>query len=112
MKALGERNPKLRDTFESVDFVQFTTSRENAEILRQPVELFSAKPLNDVSPDILGDAYEWILGYFAPQKAKEGEVYMAREVIRLVVETLDPQAGESVYDPACGSGGGQAVSIW
>ena len=112
MKALGERNPKLRDTFESVDFVQFTTSRENAEILRQPVELFSAKPLNDVSPDILGDAYEWILGYFALQKAKEGEVYTAREVIRLIVETLDPQARESIYDPASGSGGGQAVSIW
>jgi type I restriction enzyme M protein len=105
MKALAERNPELKDVFENVDFVQFTTNRENAEILRQLVELFSAKPLNHVSPDILGDAYEWILKYFAPQKAKEGEVYTAREVIELIVEMLDPQVGEGVYDPACGSGG-------
>src|SRR3972149_4146578 len=105
MKILAERNQELKDVFENVDFVQFTTNRENAEILRQLVELFSAKSLNHVSPDLLGDAYEWILKYFAPQKAKEGEVYTAREVIKLIVEMLDPKVGESVYDPACGSGG-------
>ena len=66
-------------------FVQFTSNRENVEILRQLVELFSAKPLHHVSPDILGDAYEWILKYFAPQKAKEGEIYTPREVIKLLV---------------------------
>ena len=105
MKVLAERNQELKDVFENVDFVQFTTNRENAEILRQLVELFSAKSLNHVSPDLLGDAYEWILKYFAPQKAKEGEVYTAREVIKLIVEMLDPKVGEGVYDPACGSGG-------
>jgi len=45
------------------------------------------------------------LKYFAPQKAKEGEVYTAREVIKLIVEMLNPKTGESIYDPACGSGG-------
>ncbi|MGB9628024.1 MAG: type I restriction-modification system subunit M [Thermodesulfobacteriota bacterium] len=110
MKILAERNPELKDVFENVDFVQFTTNRENAEILRQLVELFSEKSLNHVSPDILGDAYEWILKYFAPQKAKEGEVYTAREVIKLMVEILDPKPGEWVYDPACGSGGMLIVS--
>jgi type I restriction enzyme M protein len=105
MKTLADRNPELKDVFENVDFVQFTTNRENAEILRQLVELFSSKSLQYVSPDILGDAYEWILRYFAPQKAKEGEVYTPREVIHLMVEMLSPEPGESVYDPACGSGG-------
>jgi len=104
-KAIAERNPNLRVIFENVDFLQFTQSYENAEILRQLFELFSTYSLEHVSPDILGDAYEWILRYFAPQKAKEGEVYTPREVIRLMVEMLDPQPGESVYDPACGSGG-------
>jgi type I restriction enzyme M protein len=111
MKTLAEGNPELKDVFENVDFVQFTTNRENAEILRQLVELFSEKSLNHVSPDILGDAYEWILKYFAPQKAKEGEVYTAREVIKLIVEMLDPKPGERVYDPACGSGGMLIVSF-
>lgn len=105
MKTLAEKNPELRSVFENIDFVQFTTSRENAEVLRQLIELFSEKSLQHVSTDILGDAYEWILRYFAPQKAKEGEVYTAREIIKLIVEMLDPKPGESVYDPACGSGG-------
>lgn len=105
MKTLAEQNPELRDIFENVDFVQFTNNRENAEILRQLVELFSAQPLHYVSPDILGDAYEWILRYFAPQKAKEGEVYTPREVINLLVQILEPKPDESVYDPASGSAG-------
>ena len=105
MKVLAEKNPELRGVFENIDFVQFTTSRENAEVLRQLVELLSEKSLHYVSPDILGDAYEWILKYFAPQKAKEGEVYTAREVIKLTVMMLSPKPNESVYDPACGSGG-------
>jgi len=105
LKTIAERNTELRDVIDRADFIQFTTSRENFEILRQLVELFSSKKLHYVSPDIMGDAYEWILMYFAPQKAKEGEVYTPREVIQLLIEMLDPQPHEKVYDPACGSGG-------
>jgi len=105
LKVIAERNPELKDVVDSVDFIQFAGSRENAEILRQLVELFSEKKLNHVSADVLGDAYEWILKYFAPTKAKEGEIYTPREVIKLLIEILDPKPLESVYDPAAGSGG-------
>ena len=105
LKAIADKNPELKDVVDSVDFVQFASSRENAETLRQLVELFSEKKLNHVSADVLGDAYEWILRYFAPSKAKEGEIYTPREVIKLLIEILDPKPMESVYDPACGSGG-------
>jgi type I restriction enzyme M protein len=105
LKVIAERNPELKDVVDSVDFIQFTSSRENAEILRQLVELFSEKKLNHVSADVLGDAYEWILKYFAPTKAKEGEIYTPREVIKLLIEILDPKPLENVYDPAAGSGG-------
>jgi type I restriction enzyme M protein len=105
LKVIAERNPELKDVVDSVDFVQFAGSRENAEILRQLVELFSERKLQHVSADILGDAYEWILRYFAPTKAKEGEIYTPREVIRLLIEILDPKPMEGVYDPACGSAG-------
>ncbi len=105
LKTIADLNPDLKIIFDSVDFIQFTSSRENTEILRQLVELFSEKKLNHVSADILGDAYEWILRYFAPAKAKEGEIYTPREVIKLLIEILDPKPLETVYDPACGSGG-------
>jgi type I restriction enzyme M protein len=105
LKVIAERNTELKDVVDSVDFIQFAGSRENAEILRQLVELFSERKLQHVSADVLGDAYEWILRYFAPTKAKEGEIYTPREVIRLLIEVLDPKPLESVYDPAAGSGG-------
>ncbi len=105
IKSLADLNPTLKETFQQFDFSDFTRNPENNEILRQLVELFSSYSFENVSPDILGDAYEWILRYFAPQKAKEGEVFTPREVIQLMVELLDPQEGESVYDPAAGSSG-------
>jgi type I restriction enzyme M protein len=102
---IADRNPELKDVIDSVDFLDFARSGENTEILRQLFELFSERKLEHVSPDVLGDAYEWILRYFAPTKAKEGEIYTPREVIQLLMEILDPKPEESVYDPACGSGG-------
>lgn len=105
LKVLAENNPDLQGVVDRADFIRFAESRENLEILRQLVELFSERRLYDVSPDILGDAYEWVLRYFAPEKAKEGEIYTPREVVKLLVEILDPKAGEGVYDPCCGSGG-------
>jgi type I restriction enzyme M protein len=105
LKVLAELNPEMKDVLDNADFIQFTSNIENSEILRQLVELFSEKKLHHVSPDILGDAYEWILRFFAPDKAKEGEVYTPREVIKLIVEILKPEPGKSVYDPTSASNG-------
>ena len=105
MKKIAEMNPELRGVFNSVEFISFTTNRENLQILHQLMEIFSEINLGTVSSDVLGDAYEWILRYFAPLKAKEGEVYTPREVIKLLVRIVAPTPGEEVYDPAVGSGG-------
>lgn len=111
MKEIADRNEDLRDVFTQFDFVQFTRSQENNEILRQLFELFSSYSLENASADILGDAYEFILRHFAPEKAKEGEVYTPREVVEVMVKMLDPQPGESVYDCALGSGG-MLIKTW
>lgn len=60
----------------------------------------------DYPNDLMGDAYEIMLKRFADDsKAQAGEFYTPRAVVRLLVNILDPKPGESVYDPACGSGG-------
>jgi type I restriction enzyme M protein len=105
LKKLAELNPDYQDIFSQFDFHQFTSNPENTIILNQLVELFSKFSFKEISGDILGDAYEWILKYFAPTKAKEGEVYTPREVIRLMIEILDPKPEKSIYDPALGSAG-------
>ena len=109
---VAKLNPELDGVINRVDFLEFARNQENRELLRQLVELFNKYDLGseEVSPDILGDAYEHILMRFAPQKAKEGEIYTPREVIKLMVEILDPKPGESVYDPCCGSGGMLIIS--
>lgn len=60
-----------------------------------------------VSSDILGDAYEYLIGKFADitKRKKAGEFYTPRSVVRMMVSILDPKPGESIYDPACGTGG-------
>jgi len=104
---IAKLNKELQGVIDRVDFLEFARNQENRELLRQLVELFNQYDLSNehVSPDVLGDAYEHILMKFAPEKAKEGEIYTPREVIKLLVNILDPKPGESVYDPCCGSGG-------
>ncbi len=79
------------------------------ELLKDLIEGFSAIPLGNraVSTDALGDAYEYLVGKFADvtRRNKAGEFYTPRSVVRMMVEILDPKEGESIYDPACGTGG-------
>jgi type I restriction enzyme M protein len=79
------------------------------EILKDLLEGLSAVSLGNkaVGTDVLGDAYEYLIGRFADvtKRKKAGEFYTPRSVVRMMVELLNPKAGESIYDPACGTGG-------
>ena len=69
-------------------FAQYTLGRENAD------------------PDLLGNAYEYLIKHFADlTNKKAGEFYTPRSVVHLLGLILDPHEGESIYDPACGTGG-------
>jgi len=76
--------------------------------IRDLIEHLSIQKLGnkDYPADLMGDAYEILLKKFADDsKAKAGEFYTPRPVVSLLVRILDPKPGETVYDPACGSGG-------
>lgn len=77
-------------------------------LLKDLIEHFSALRLgnDDATGDIIGDAYEYLIKKFADSaNNKAGEFYTPRSIVRLMVELLDPQPGETIYDPACGTGG-------
>lgn len=58
------------------------------------------------SADVMGDAYEFLIKQFADDSKKNaGEFYTPRSIVKLLVMLLAPKAGETVYDPACGTGG-------
>jgi len=77
-------------------------------LLRDLIEHFSRINLGNqaAQADILGQAYEYLIKKFADATNKKaGEFYTPRTVVRLMVNILDPKEGESIYDPACGTGG-------
>lgn len=78
------------------------------ELLRDLIEHFSSINLGNsaAQSDILGQSYEYLIKKFADlTNKKAGEFYTPRSVVRLMVNILDPKEGESIYDPACGTGG-------
>ncbi|MEE4382793.1 MAG: class I SAM-dependent DNA methyltransferase [Pseudomonadales bacterium] len=108
MREIERANPqRLYRTFGSADW----SNREKFtdELLKDLIESFSRFSLGNraVGTDVLGDAYEYLIGKFADvtRRNKAGEFYTPRSVVRMMVELLDPQEGESIYDPACGTGG-------
>lgn len=72
------------------------------------IEHFSQYDLanENVDPDMLGQAYEYLIKHFADlTNKKAGEFYTPRSVVHLLGLILDPHEGETIYDPACGTGG-------
>lgn len=60
----------------------------------------------NMSHDVLGGAYEYLLKRFSDGSGtRAGQFFTPREVVELIIELLDPENHESVYDPTCGSGG-------
>jgi len=94
---------ELRKLIDKVGLSTLAGKEDLRPILVDLIELFSKYDFSQVDYDIIGDAYQWILSYFAPTKAKEGETYTPREVIKLMVKLMDPEDGSVIVDPACGS---------
>jgi type I restriction enzyme M protein len=54
----------------------------------------------------MGAAYEYLIKYFADSAGKKGgEFYTPAEVVRMMVQIIEPQEGMTINDPTCGSGG-------
>ncbi len=82
--------------------------RLSDELLNNLIDHFSRYNLSNisVSADVLGNAYEYLIKHFADlTNKKAGEFYTPRSVVHLMTKIIDPKENESIYDPACGTGG-------
>lgn len=88
---------------------QWTNKRRlSDEKLIDLIEHFSEMNLTvkNVPHDLMGDGYEYLINKFADDSGHTAaEFYTNRTVVELMTRITDPQPGESVYDPTCGSGG-------
>ena len=111
LEALEDANvDELQDVLKGINFNRKIGQRTlDDDTLANFVQNFEKIPLRDENfefPDLLGAAYEYLIKYFADSAGKKaGEFYTPADVVRVVVEILDPQPGMSVYDPTVGSGG-------
>lgn len=113
LAALEDANlDKLEGVLKSINFNR-SIGKNNKQItdedLRELIREFNKKNLTDDNlefPDLMGAAYEYLIKFFADSAGKKaGEFYTPNEVVRLLVNILEPKADAEIYDPTVGSGG-------
>lgn len=107
MRCIERANP---DTLHGIfgDAQWTNKDRLSDALLKDLIEHFSSLNLDNqhCRADVLGQAYEYLIKKFADlTNKKAGEFYTPRSVVSLIVRILAPKAGDTVYDPACGTGG-------
>ena len=107
MRAIERANPEsLTGIFGDASW----TNKERLPdaTLKNLVEHFSSQTLSvaRVPEDELGNAYEYLIKKFADDSGHTAaEFYTNRTVVHLMTRLVDPQPGEAIYDPTCGTGG-------
>ena len=112
-KIEDENKEKLEGVFRNIDFnseAALGRTRQRNDRLKNLLNDF-ADPRLDLRPsrvghlDVIGNAYEYLIGRFAAGAGKKaGEFYTPPEVSILLAKLVDPQPGDRICDPACGSG--------
>lgn len=111
LEALEDANVNaLQDVLKHINFNRKIGQRSlDDDTLANFIQNFEKIPLKDENfefPDLLGAAYEYLIKYFADSAGKKaGEFYTPADVVRTMVEIVEPQPHMSIYDPTAGSGG-------
>jgi type I restriction enzyme M protein len=107
LRAIETANPdKLYGIFGDAQWTN--KDRLSDAMLRDLIEHFSTLDLTltNLPEDELGQGYEYLIKKFADDSGHTAaEFYTNRTVVHLMTEMLEPQQGETVYDPTCGTGG-------
>jgi type I restriction enzyme M protein len=104
---------KLEGVFRNIDFNSESNlgqTKDRNKRLKNLIEDFAVpqldlRPSNTGTHDIIGNTYEYLISRFASDAGKKGgEFYTPSEVAILLSKLIQPQKGNRIYDPACGSG--------
>lgn len=106
-QAIETANPeRLRGVFGSAPWTDKAQMADGT--LKNLIEHFSKHTLSlaNVPEDELGNGYEYLIKQFADDSGHTAqEFYTNRTLVHLMAQMLEPRAGESIYDPTCGTGG-------
>lgn len=106
-----ENKTKLRGVFKNIDFnseAVLGSTKERNTMLKNLLEDFKDLdlcPSRLVGDDVIGNAYEYMIGNFASDAGKKGgEFFTPAEVSELLARLVKPEENDRIYDPTCGSG--------
>lgn len=111
LAAIEDANPNtLQDVLKGINFNKKIGQKPlDDEVLVELIQNFDGIPLRNEDfefPDLLGAAYEYLIKFFADSAGKKGgEFFTPPEVVRTLVQLIEPAEGMSIYDPCVGSGG-------
>lgn len=105
--AIEAANPeRLRGVFGNANWTDKAQIPDST--LKNLIEHFSRHDLTlaAVPEDELGNGYEYLIKKFADDSGHTAqEFYTNRTLVHLMAQMLEPQSGETIYDPTCGTGG-------
>jgi len=106
-----ENKTKLRGVFKNIDFnseAVLGSTKERNSMLKNLLEDFKdldLRPSRLIGDDVIGNAYEYMIGNFASDAGKKGgEFFTPAEVSELLSRLVKPEENDRIYDPTCGSG--------
>lgn len=94
---------RLNDLYQTEIFTPLTIRDET--ILKEIMDKLDPLMLTDVDSDVKGDAFEYFLKASTSTKNDLGEYFTPRHIVKTMVRLVNPQIGETIYDPFCGTGG-------
>jgi len=92
------------DVFDEGDLI--TLDADNLAYVVGELQIYC---ITEAARDAVGDAFEVFIG--PALRGSEGQFFTPRNVVKMMVDILDPQPGEMIIDPACGSGGFLIVAL-
>ena len=102
LEELGKQPGALGEVFQKAS----NKVQQPAILRRIVVDLIGAENWSALDADVKGDAYEGLLAKgISDGGSKAGQIFTPRALIRAIVDVMDPQPGDTICDPACGTGG-------
>jgi len=98
------RQKIISEVFSSTERTYIDTERNLLDILDK-VDSLSAESIDETHMFPISQVYEGLLQKMGEKNNDGGQFFTPREVIRVMVRVIDPEIGETIYDPCCGTGG-------
>lgn len=99
MASLVKEEPQIAEYFRDA-----VLEIVDPNVLKQIVDEIDGIDFAKLGTDVKGDIFEYLLTHLG-QSALNGQFRTPRQIRTMMVEMVDPDVGDTIYDPACGTGG-------